>query len=727
MPKEGRLPEDMLNSLSSEISPSLADSLAQVMREGSAALPHHEAPYRVLLVDDHQDVMAPWAGYLRRKGWEVFHATSATEALSWLEENWCDVVVSDLMMPEVDGFSLLQSVRDRNPDQAVVILTGFSTEERAIEAVRWGASGYLPKTCSMADLLLTLDRVAEQSRLRVQNRVLTQELQLRNRQLEFQSRVIAELYDLSVLPNEDLENFLSTLCQRLRVILGLEALRIGVFMQGFQLNSSAGYQAMEWGAHQPEMLVQQSQRALLLEPSQLREQFPDLLMEGVTFWGLPICDTHQQFLGVLGMYFLNREALRGLKEDLIALIAQKVGFMLAARLAETELRVSHQQHVQIAGFNAQILGDFRLEELRELELFRRTLDQMLSRSVGDRLPPYALVLREEGERLRMTAFGRDAMQRVVVLSPLLPAPEYADFFPARAGGLIVNQAPAPSDLNLRVLPPFPAELLRVVGGHITNYVCCPLQAMSGVIGRVVLLNYGRPVLAKDAAIMSSYLVTLGFQVSIVREFQDRQRTQMVAMSKLAQLAEKRDDETGAHLRRISHYSRVLAEDLAAPYSPYRQQINDLFIREIFESSPLHDIGKVGIEDRILLKRGRLSEEEYAIMKTHTTIGAEVLSGVDFLAMAREIALCHHERFDGTGYPNRLKGHDIPLPARIVTVADVYDAVTSIRVYRPHAFTHEEAKAMLLREYGHHFDPVVVDAFLRCEQLFIDLKERHQSS
>ncbi|MCK6509394.1 response regulator [Myxococcota bacterium] len=725
--EEDRVSEKRAESVSLEVLPSSGELSEVVVSSRSVTVEHramYEGPYRVLLVDDDRDVMEPWGRYLRRKGWEVHVAQSAMEALEWLDEAWCDVVVSDLLMPEVDGLSLLQKIRARDSEQAVVILTGYSTEERAIEAVKWGASGYLLKTSTMSDLSLTLDRVAEQSRLRVQNKRLAQELHTRNRQLEYQNRVISELYDVSIVPNTDTEGFLNTLCQRLRKILGVEALRISVFSSGLRLSAAAGYKALEWGANEPEMQVQQKQRVVTMEAEEVARHYPELMMRDVTFWGQPIRDSHQQFLGVLGMYFLNPETLQGLEKDLLALIAQKVGYMLGARLAEAELRESFQQHIEIAQFNEQLLLDFRMEEPRELELFRRTLDRMLSRRAGDRLPPYALVLREEGTRLRVTVFGRDAMQRVVVMAPLIPGPELSILFPARSGGVIFNQIGLPSDLHLSQLPPPPQELLRILGGHIANFVCCPLHAMTGSIGRLVLFNYGRPVQRTDAAILMSYSVTLGFQISIVREFLDRQRTQLVAMSKLAQLAEKRDDETGAHLRRISHYSRVLAEDLAAPYSPYQKQVDDLFIREIFDSSPLHDIGKVGIEDHILLKGGRLSEEEYEIMKTHTTIGAEVLEGVDFLKMAQLIALCHHERFDGKGYPQGLRGDDIPLAARIVTVADVYDAVTSVRVYRPRAFTHEEAKGMLLREYAKHFDPVVVDAFLRCEQLFVDLKERH---
>jgi putative two-component system response regulator len=205
-------------------------------------------------------------------------------------------------------------------------------------------------------------------------------------------------------------------------------------------------------------------------------------------------------------------------------------------------------------------------------------------------------------------------------------------------------------------------------------------------------------------------------------------TRDVAIFAMARLAESRDPETGAHLERVRSYSRVLAQQLAA-LEKYREVIDDEYIRLIYLTSPLHDIGKVGIPDIVLLKPGRLSDREFEIMKTHTTIGAETLDaalrhfpGVKFLEMARDIALTHHERFDGSGYPRRFAGDQIPLCGRIVALADVYDALTSKRVYKS-AFSHEIARATILGEKGVHFDPDVVDAFVVCEPQFIAIRER----
>ncbi len=192
-------------------------------------------------------------------------------------------------------------------------------------------------------------------------------------------------------------------------------------------------------------------------------------------------------------------------------------------------------------------------------------------------------------------------------------------------------------------------------------------------------------------------------------------TRDVTVFALAKLAESRDPETGEHLERLRAYSQILAQ-LLAEEGPYTNEINEQFLEDLYRSSPLHDIGKIGIPDAILLKPGRLSVSEFEIMKRHTTIGAATLersatrnkSG-SFLIMAAEIARSHHERFDGTGYPTGLSGQHISLAGRIVALADVYDAITSSRVYKS-AFEPEVAKNMIVKEEGKHFDPAVVNAF-----------------
>ncbi len=205
-------------------------------------------------------------------------------------------------------------------------------------------------------------------------------------------------------------------------------------------------------------------------------------------------------------------------------------------------------------------------------------------------------------------------------------------------------------------------------------------------------------------------------------------TREVTIFAMARLAESRDPETGAHLERVRSYSRLLAQHLAG-VQKFSAEINAEYTRLIYLTSPLHDIGKVGIPDCVLLKPGRLSDREFEIMKTHTTLGAQTLEAalkqfpnVKFLLMARDIAASHHERFDGTGYPQGLSGASIPLCARIVALADVYDALTSKRVYKD-AISHDVARAMIVQETGSHFDPDVANAFVQNEARFLSIRAK----
>jgi len=208
-------------------------------------------------------------------------------------------------------------------------------------------------------------------------------------------------------------------------------------------------------------------------------------------------------------------------------------------------------------------------------------------------------------------------------------------------------------------------------------------------------------------------------------------TRDIAIFALAKLAESRDPETGEHLERIRSYCRILAEELSRE-GPYAEEAGGKFVEDIFRSSPLHDIGKVGIPDAILLKPARLTVDEFEIMKQHTVIGAKALEQAvrhnasgSFLTMAIDIARHHHEWYDGHGYPDGLSGTAIPLAARVIAVADVYDALTSPRVYKP-AYDPELARQMIEDEEGKHFDPVVVAAFRRRYDDILDFLQATQT-
>lgn len=204
--------------------------------------------------------------------------------------------------------------------------------------------------------------------------------------------------------------------------------------------------------------------------------------------------------------------------------------------------------------------------------------------------------------------------------------------------------------------------------------------------------------------------------------------QMATIYALVRLAESRDDDTGEHIGRTSAYCRLIAIKFKEA-GAHREPIGDAFVENIAQASPLHDIGKVGIPDAILLKPARLTPEEFEVMKTHVLIGHRTLASVEksypmnaFIRMGMDIALRHHERWDGSGYPDGLSGMDIPLAARIMALADVYDALRSSRVYKP-GYSHEDSAALIRKSRGTHLDPLLVDIFEANQRAFCDIFER----
>jgi putative two-component system response regulator len=216
---------------------------------------------------------------------------------------------------------------------------------------------------------------------------------------------------------------------------------------------------------------------------------------------------------------------------------------------------------------------------------------------------------------------------------------------------------------------------------------------------------------------------------VARRTREVMAIQDATIDAMAWLAEARDNETGNHIRRTQHYVKVLAEHLRT-HPRFAGFLDDATIMLLFKSAPLHDIGKIGIPDRILLKPGKLTAEEFEIMKTHTTLGRDAIAQAEkhfdidmaFLRLAKEIAYSHQEKWDGSGYPEGRSGDDIPISARLMAVADVYDALVSRRVYKP-AMSHEQAVAIIQEGRGSHFDPDIVDAFMECMGTFREIAQR----
>ena len=251
---------------------------------------------------------------------------------------------------------------------------------------------------------------------------------------------------------------------------------------------------------------------------------------------------------------------------------------------------------------------------------------------------------------------------------------------------------------------------RAFGEGIADYITKPLKpalALARVRSQLLVRQARRWLQDQNLAL----------EAEVKRRMQENDLIQAVSIRALAHLAETRDNETGAHIQRTQGYIRLLATRLA-DHPRFATTLNNKYIEVLSRSAPLHDIGKVGIPDHILLKPEKLTPDEWVIMKTHTTIGSDAIAlaerdidtSVEFLRQAKEIARSHHERWDGTGYPDGLAGDTIPLSARLMAIADVFDALISKRVYKP-AITFSEVHRIMQEGRDKHFDPDIIDNFL----------------
>ena len=248
----------------------------------------------------------------------------------------------------------------------------------------------------------------------------------------------------------------------------------------------------------------------------------------------------------------------------------------------------------------------------------------------------------------------------------------------------------------------------------------PVETDEGQVGSLVVSSaddVGCALTRTQRAMLASMSASCAVAAHNQIRRLERDEAQHATILALAKLAEHRDNETGKHLERVSQYCRLIAEGLRED-GWYRETITNDWIGDLVRSAPLHDIGKVGIPDRILLKPGRLDADEWRVMKTHAEIGEETLRNVmleshaqSFLEMSMDVAGAHHEKWDGSGYPRGLSGGEIPLSARILALADVYDALTSRRPYKA-PWSHEESVSWIHEGAGRHFDPHVVTAFVR---------------
>ncbi len=320
----------------------------------------------------------------------------------------------------------------------------------------------------------------------------------------------------------------------------------------------------------------------------------------------------------------------------------------------------------------------------------------------------------------------------VATSPLQPDLILLDVMMPDIDGYTVlarlREAPSTRDIPVIFLTALAdaADMERGLQLGAADYITKPISPI------VVLARVRTQLQAKQARDWMKNQNAL-LEAEVARRMIENNDTQQISIRALAHLAETRDPETGNHIRRTQGYVQRLAIGLRQ-HPRFSALLDDKIIDLLSSSAPLHDIGKVGIPDHILLKPGRLTSNEMAVMQTHAKLGSDSIEHAEndiekslpFLTMAKEIAHWHHEKWDGSGYPDQLAGEAIPLSARLMAVADVFDALISSRVYKA-AMTYTEAREIIAAERGKHFDPDVTDAFLAGFDDFVAIAKQYHDA
>ena len=335
-------------------------------------------------------------------------------------------------------------------------------------------------------------------------------------------------------------------------------------------------------------------------------------------------------------------------------------------------------------------------------------------------PTYRVRVANSGERA-LTVASSDPRPDLILLDVLMPGMD---------GYLVLSQLkedPATCDIPVIFVTAMEAAEDEEKGLELgaVDYITKPIKPAI-LLARVkthLILKQARDFLHDKNA----YL-----EAEVERRMEENRVIQNVSIRALAHLAETRDPETGEHILRTQAYVQVLATRLQE-HPRFSHTITDRYIQLLAKSAPLHDIGKVGIPDSILLKPGKLAEDEWEIMKTHAELGAQSIENaerdveqpVEFLILAKEIAHWHHERWDGSGYPDGLVGDAIPISARLMTIADVFDALISVRVYKS-AMSFSKTREIIANERGRQFDPDITDAFMAGFDEFVEIANKYQS-
>ena len=647
---------------------------------------HQKDPCVVLIVDDDPLSCETIFRYLSKEGIKASCARNGKQAMEMIPDIKPQAIVADLCMPVMDGLELLENVSKNGLSIPVIIATGNPDIQSAIKALQHGAYDYLLKPVSLPMLLEKIRRAVEKTRLTSQNDILSE---------------MVSLYSMT---------------SKLAATHNVDALLDVIFKYGLEITNSEkgaiflnegqgnelvygrqkGYSAMNPQDPDAETIrcriAQRSFEAketLIIEKGGMKnaEKTNEGYQKIHSLIAVPLCIEQK----TVGTFIVERDAPGAIYSSLdvnrMEILASQAGIALNNATLYTSLNQKVDELKLVSTFSEQLMGRIDRNDLIK-SLFEKTREHCAPDFIG-----FLLIGHRQSE---FFYWSRGAIDEIIVWEIYRKA---ADALERKNGEKIderkvsLHQILPQQKANCRVRPPFGIEhMLPVAWDGNTLGVF--------FVGSVMK----RRDLYESEALLSGLVNQVRISLINARLYNDMKVNYMRTIKALAIAVDAKDKYTLGHSEKVM----LLAEELAREL----QDFDGKRVAIIRDAALLHDIGKIGIPGTILNKPGPLSYDEFnGVMKSHSTLGANIVKEVPFLSELYKLILHHHEHFDGSGYPGGLAGENIPLGARILHIADAFDAMTSDRPYRS-SLGHQEAIRRIVADSGKHFDPALVGVFLR---------------
>jgi len=624
---------------------------------------HRTLAWRVLVVDDEKNICDLFQRLLDQQGYDVRTASCGQEALEILRNFPADLVITDMVMPRMDGMQLLAYIKEQYPDLDVIMATGYGTIEDAVEAMRRGAYNFITKPFKAPELMQMTEQCLRARHVEREQLVLSRSVSI----LEL-TRALTHSMDVHVLPSRAAE-----LARENFEVDSATILSYRPGQESFSLLAHSGAPLPSWNSVDSGEMMNRSGRAA-------REN--EIVFDVDSHTGDCAAYVPLALEGrTRGVLFLRRQsgpAFHVNDEELLSLFASHLTVALeSARLYHVATR--------------------RVSELEELEATSRSLSLCMDwEKICTQVLSGALRLTKAEICGIMVIHNGSQMLRT---SP--PFSENDPTLEAIRARMTAALGPAASPFEAD--HPAGREAMQLESVHrLASFISVPLVGQPGTLGLLAAFaSQPECFSVEDVRALSALANNAATAIQNAESLTKIAAMYRETIEALAQAVDAKDPYTRGHSAQVRCYARALARAL---------RLSDAAIERLEDGATLHDIGKISVPDILLNKPGKLTAEEFAVIKSHATRGAELLTKASHLHDLVPIVRHHHERHDGTGYPDGLRGEEIPFEARIVALADAYDAIVSDRVYKQ-SLSPTEARDEIRRGAGTQFEPELTEIFL----------------